>query len=219
MGRMSTPDATIHQVSGWRRAAAWPLAALTKVWGATLRLEMSAATRAVVEKCDEPVVFALWHNRLFLAAEIFRRHRHGRRLCALISASEDGAWLTAYFTQLGMDAVRGSSSRLGRQAATGMIEALRAGRDGGITPDGPRGPAYEFKPGAIVMVRASGAALILLGCRFSSAWRFRSWDGFCLPRPFSTLQVQAEVVPREALEAPGAAANLERQLREFSPDG
>lgn len=215
---MPSPDPTVHHVAGWRRALVWPLAALTRLWGGTLRLDMDAATRSVLEKHDEPVVFALWHNRLFLAAEVYRRHRHGRRLCALISASEDGAWLAAYFSHLGMEAARGSSSRLGRQAAAGMIDALRAGHDGGITPDGPRGPRYVFKPGAIVMVRASGAALILLGCRFSSAWRLKSWDRFCLPRPFSRLAVRAEVIPAEMLDQPDAAAALGQRLREFSPD-
>lgn len=215
---MSAADSTVHEVSGWRRALVWPLAALTRLWGSTLRLEADEPTRAILEKRDEPVVFALWHNRLFLAAEVYRRHRHGRRLCALISASADGAWLAAYFSLLGMEAVRGSSSRLGRQAASGMIEALRAGRDGGITPDGPRGPRYEFKPGAVVMVRASGAALILLGCRFSSAWRLRSWDGFRLPRPFSTLHVRAEVVAPALLAQEDAPAILQRRLQEFSPD-
>ncbi|HEY3756564.1 MAG TPA: DUF374 domain-containing protein [Opitutaceae bacterium] len=215
---MPGSDLLIHQVAGWRRALVWPLATLTRFWGSTLRLEMDAATRALLEKSDEPIVFALWHNRLFLAAEVYRRFRHGRRLCALISASADGAWLTAYFSALGMDAVRGSSSRLGRQAAHGMIEALRAGHDGGITPDGPRGPRYGFKPGAVVMVKASGARLLLLGCRFGSAWRFRSWDAFCLPRPFSRLEVRAELVEPEVLEQSDAASRFEARLREFSPD-
>jgi hypothetical protein len=216
---MSPPDPTVYQISGWRRAVLWPLAAIAKLWGSTLRFELTPECRALLEKNDQPIAFVLWHNRLFLAAEVYRRYRHGRRLSALISASKDGAWLAAFFSHLGMNAVRGSSSRFGREAAGGMIDALRAGADAGITPDGPRGPCYRFKSGALVMTRATGTTLLLLGCGFSSAWRLRSWDRFYLPRPFSTLRVRCELVPPALLEdRENTAQHLEARLIELSPD-
>ena len=94
------------------------------------------------------VVPARW-----LAAEIVRRYRQGRTPYALVSASQDGAWLTAFFSLVGLRTVRGSSSRFGREAANELVEIMRAGRDIGITPDGPRGPRYEIKPGAIIVPR------------------------------------------------------------------
>ncbi|HYP15757.1 MAG TPA: hypothetical protein VEQ65_00990, partial [Opitutus sp.] len=63
----------------------------------SLRFETTAEDVRNVSKCDEPVAFVLWHNRLFLAAEIHRRYRPHRPLYALISASKDGALLTAFF--------------------------------------------------------------------------------------------------------------------------
>ena len=33
------------------------------------------------------------------------------------------------------------------------MDVLRAGCDAGITPDGPRGPVYEMKAGALVVAR------------------------------------------------------------------
>jgi hypothetical protein len=100
-----------------------------------------------------------------------------------------------------------------------MIDALRAGADAGITPDGPRGPCYRFKSGALVMTRATGTTLLLLGCGFSSAWRLRSWDRFYLPRPFSTLRVRCELVPPAQLEdRENTPRYLEARLIELSPD-
>ncbi len=216
---MPAADTKVYEISGWRRVVLWPLAALAKAWGSTLRFDISDEHRAILEDDQEPLAFVLWHNRLFLAAEVYRRYRHGRRICALISASRDGAWLAAFFSLLGMEAVRGSSSRFGREAAAALVDAMRSGRDAGITPDGPRGPCYEFKPGALVMTAASGTTLVLVGCRFSSAWRFKSWDRFYLPKPFSTLHVRCERLPAGAVAANEAGARtLEERLRTLSPD-
>ena len=75
----------------------------------TLRFEMSPEDKERFERRDRPIAFVLWHNRLFLAAEIFRRHRKGRKIFALVSASKDGAWLDAFFSIAGLSTVRGSS--------------------------------------------------------------------------------------------------------------
>lgn len=212
-------DSSIHTLAGWRRWLLWPAAALVRLWGRTLRFEVTAADLALLEKRDVPVAFVLWHNRLFLTPEIHRRYRRGKPLCALISASRDGAWLTAFFGLLGMRAVRGSSSRLGRTAASGLIEAIRSGLDAGITPDGPRGPCYDFKAGAVVVARTTGIPVLLLGCRYYSAWRLRSWDRLYLPAPWSRVEVHCELAPAEWMADPDAAVpKLAARLRELSPD-
>jgi hypothetical protein len=36
--------------------------------------------------------------------------------------------------------------------------------------------------------------MLLLGVRYGAAWRLRSWDRFYVPKPFSTVFVDAEVV-------------------------
>ncbi len=223
----SPPDAAapgdgeifVHEVGGWRRLALWPLAALLGAWARTLRLELNAESRANLERHGtEPVAFVLWHNRLFLAAEIFRRFRR-RPVCALVSTSRDGAWLAAFFQLAGLRAVRGSSSKGGHGAARGLVASLRAGHDVGITPDGPRGPRYDFKPGAVVVARRAGAAVLLVGTRFGPAWRLRSWDGFYVPRPFSRVVVTCELVPSEGLAREDAVEMLATRLRAINPDG
>jgi lysophospholipid acyltransferase (LPLAT)-like uncharacterized protein len=206
-----------HEVGGWRRLVLWPLAWLLRVWGATLRFELTESSRQNLARHDGAMVFVLWHNRLFLAAEIFRRFRQ-RPVCALVSASRDGAWLTAFFGLAGLRAVRGSSSRGGHGAAQGLVGALRAGHDVGITPDGPRGPRYDFKPGAATVTRLAGADALLIGARFGPAWRLRSWDKFYVPWPWSTVRIECVRVPAAELGAKDAAAMLAARLREINPD-
>jgi hypothetical protein len=209
----------VHGIAGWRQLVVWPLALLARLWGRSLHFEIAPEDLRNITKRDEPVAFILWHNRLFLTAEIARRFRHGRQVYSLVSASKDGAWLDAFFSQVGMRTVRGSSHNLGREAVVALIAKLRAGDDIGITPDGPRGPRYEFKAGALVVARRAGVPALLLGGQFYSAHRLKSWDGFFLPRPFSRVRIFCAVVPSSELRDRGMTTQeLQRRLLELNPD-
>jgi lysophospholipid acyltransferase (LPLAT)-like uncharacterized protein len=214
------PAPRVHAITPWRRLLLWPLVQLVRLWGRSLRFEISAESVRILSRADVPLAFVLWHNRLFLASEIHRRYRPQRPLYALISASKDGALLTAFFSMVGdMHAVRGSSSNFGREAASTLIEVQRQGHDIGITPDGPRGPCYEFKPGAVIVPRRTGAPVVLIGGDFPSAWRLKSWDRFYLPRPFSRVRVSGELVPPDQLaEREQAIELIRRRLLALNPD-
>ncbi len=198
----------------------WPLGLLLRLWGLTLRMEAAPADLARYTKKDEPIAIVLWHNRLFMAAEIVRRYRRSRpRPYALVSASKDGAWLSAFFQLAGLRTVRGSSSRLGREAASALVEMLRAGVDVGITPDGPRGPCYDFKPGAVIVARRTRVPMLLIGAEFEAAWRLRSWDRFYLPKPFSRVRMRSELIlPEQLADRDAALAQLSERLRALNPD-
>jgi lysophospholipid acyltransferase (LPLAT)-like uncharacterized protein len=215
----TAPKDTPNGIPLWRRAAVWPLALVIRLWWTTIRVRMPAADRAVVRHGGEPTLFILWHNRLFMAADVVRRHRGGRPLYSLISASGDGSWLAALFSSLGLRAVRGSSSRHGREAAAELVELIRSGCDGGITPDGPRGPAYEMKPGALVVARRARPRVVLVGMDFESSWRLASWDGFHLPRPFSVVHMRFETAGANELDdRDEAARELGIRLAGMNPD-
>ena len=215
----ATPARRIHALAGWRRWLLWPLGLLIRLWSRTLRLEADAATLAALTKTDEPLLFTLWHNRLFIAPPIFYRYRHGKRLHALVSASKDGAWLAAFFETIGMHTVRGSSSRFGREALHALAEQVRAGHDVGITPDGPRGPLYDFKGGSVLLARRTGATTLLFGVTFTRAWRLPSWDHFVVPYPFSRVLVSAELWPAPRVEGtPQPVDALRTRLLALNPD-
>lgn len=214
----SGQDVFVHELGGWRRLVLWPFAFVLRCWGRSLRFELSPESlRNLTQHDGGPVAFVLWHNRLFLTTEIFRRYRQ-RPVCALVSTSRDGAWITAFFSLVGMRAVRGSSSKGGHDAARGLVAALRAGHDVGVTPDGPRGPRYSFKPGAVVVTRRAEAAILLIGGKFQSAWRLRSWDKFIIPHPFSRVRIECERVSPAELRQREITEQLEERLRSINPD-
>jgi hypothetical protein len=215
---MSDPEPLVYTISGWRRLLVWPLGLLLRAWGSTLRFDISEQDRAIFERKDRSVAFLVWHNRLFLGPEFYRRYRTGRPMYGLVSASPDGAWLAAFFSTVGMGAVRGSSSRFGREAAEGMVEVLRAGHDAAITPDGPRGPCYRLKPGALVVARRTGTPILIIGAQFTAAWRLRSWDRFYVPRPFSRIRVRCEEVSPDVAAKPDSAERIAARLCEINPD-
>ncbi len=208
----------INEVTGWRRLLLWLLATLLRVWGRTLRFKVDAATLTLLTKSDEPAAVVLWHNRLFLSAEMFRRYRTQRRVYGLVSASKDGAWLAAFYRMIGIYPVRGSSSNNGREAARVLIEVMREGHDIGITPDGPRGPMYTVEPGVLVVTRRNHAPMVLLGAEFSTAWRLKSWDRFYIPAPFSKITMRGAVLSPKADGEKLSADDVRAALLAINPD-
>ena len=178
------------KITGWR--ARWLIALgfrLLQIWARTLRYEIDDRLGAVGRPVNENYIGALWHNRLLIFPFVLRRFFPNRRGAALISASRDGDLLADAIKRFDFDVVRGSSSRLGASAILQLTDVLASGRDVVITPDGPRGPAYELGPGIIFLAQKSGAPVVPVNMEYSSYWRLKSWDRFILPRPFSKVRV------------------------------
>jgi lysophospholipid acyltransferase (LPLAT)-like uncharacterized protein len=165
-----------------------------RMWTRSLRFHYGADVQAFLDKPSEPAVVILWHNRLLLAPEIFRRYLPERKLAGLISASSDGAWLAGFFEQLGIKPIRGSRHGRGVQAFRELIKVSRAGYDIGITPDGSRGPMYDMKAGASTLALRGGAPILLLSYNYTRAWRLKSWDRFYIPVPFSRINLRVDDV-------------------------
>ena len=174
------------------RLARWLVAfgfRLLQLWGRTLRYEIDDRAGIVGRPVTEDYVGALWHNRLLVFPLILRRFFPQRHGVALISASRDGDLLADAVQRFGYDVVRGSSSRLGASAILQLTQVLASGRDVVITPDGPRGPAYELGPGIIFLAQKSGAPVLPINLEYSRCWRLGSWDRFIVPWPFAKVRV------------------------------
>jgi len=78
---------------------------------------------------------------------------------------------------------------MGASAVLELGQVLASGRDVLITPDGPRGPAYELGPGIIFLAQRTAAPVVPVNMEYSSCWRAKSWDRFIIPTPFSKVRV------------------------------
>ena len=164
-----------------------------------------------------PVIYCFWHEQLAMMPWVQFRPPTS----VPISRSRDGEVTARLFSYLGVDAVRGSSSRGGAAAARGMLRAAQCGRDLGITPDGPRGPARVVRPGATWIAKATGRPILPVAFHCSRCWRMRSWDRMLLPLPFAHgvfVYGTHLWVPREADAAVLASADqrLAQQLLELT---
>ena len=160
-----------------------------QLWSLTLRYKIEDRAGVVGKVTAENYIASLWHNRLLIFPFVLRRFFPDRHGAALISASRDGELLADAIKRFDYDVVRGSSSRLGASAILQLSQTLASGRDVVITPDGPRGPAYELGPGIVFLAQKSGAAVVPVNIEYSSCWRLKSWDRFILPRPFAKVHV------------------------------
>ena len=123
-----------------------------------------------------------------LLTSLLPRKRAGSAV-ALISASRDGALLADLVQRFGYEAVRGSTSRKGVSAVLQLAEKIAEDFDVAITPDGPRGPAYELGAGVILLAQKTKKPVLLMHMEHARCWRLKSWDKFILPKPFSTVRV------------------------------
>jgi lysophospholipid acyltransferase (LPLAT)-like uncharacterized protein len=155
----------------------------------TLRYEMEDRAGVVGARATENYVAALWHNRLLLISFVLKKFLPERPGAGLISASRDGEMIADVTRRFGFDVVRGSSSRMGASALRELGDVLASGRDVLITPDGPRGPAYQLGPGIIFLAQKTGALVVPVNMEYSSCWRVKSWDRFIIPKPFSKVRV------------------------------
>jgi lysophospholipid acyltransferase (LPLAT)-like uncharacterized protein len=161
---------------------------LFRLWAKTLRLRLEDPHNGVALVRDRPVIFAIWHNRLLMLPPPFDRWFPTRQSIGLISASRDGDLVSLLIERSGYGTIRGSTSRKGVIALRQLVDALAEGSNVLFTPDGPRGPVYEVSPGVIFTAQKSGAPILPLHMEYSSCWRLKSWDRFCVPRPFSKLR-------------------------------
>jgi lysophospholipid acyltransferase (LPLAT)-like uncharacterized protein len=178
------------KIEGWR--ARWLIAfgfRLLEVLARTLRYEIDDRADVIGRPVKGNYIAALWHNRLLLISFVLKRFFPQRPGAGLISASRDGDLIADVTKRFGFDVVRGSSSRMGAAALLELSQVLTSGRDVLLTPDGPRGPAYELGPGIIFLAQKTGAPVIPINMEYSSCWRVKSWDRFIIPRPFSKVRV------------------------------
>ena len=126
------------------------------------------------------ILFAFWHENILVPCHAFAR----RDTLVLISQHADGEMIARVCKHMGWGTVRGSSTRGGIKAMREMMRAS-TGRHIAVMPDGPRGPRRHVELGLIFLAAKTGMPIVLLGVGHDRPWRLKTWDRFCVPRPFS----------------------------------
>lgn len=182
------------------------------------------SARAAVRE-NQAVIPAYWHQHmLFGVRALLDLEPEGLKLGFLISPSVDGTAPSMLVKRIGGHVIRGSSTHTGARALRDFYETVvRQKLSPAITPDGPKGPVHEFKPGAVMLSQLTGKPILLVSVAASRTWRFRTWDRFELPLPFSRVVLaygEPVRVPR-VLSAEGLArmqAEMAERLRALNAE-
>jgi len=171
--------------AGWRfLAVGWVGAWFLRGLRASLRLRYhdELVIRAW-EKEQRHFILAFWHRHILLMRWGYR----GSRISVLSSRSRDGEYIAQTLRHLGVLPTRGSSTRGGAVGMLTQVRLARAGWDIAYTPDGPRGPAREVKPGVVASASLTALPIVPVGYAATRERHLGSWDRTVLPLPFAAL--------------------------------
>jgi hypothetical protein len=133
-------------------------------------------------RAGKGLIYTFWHREIFAATWFWRK----RGIVVMTSQNFDGEYIARIIQKHGFGAARGSSSRGARRALAEMIRCHRERRDTAFTIDGPRGPRFVAKRGAVVLAKATGAAILCFHAAVRRPLVFRkTWDLTEFPLPFS----------------------------------
>ncbi|HEX9543778.1 MAG TPA: lysophospholipid acyltransferase family protein [Pyrinomonadaceae bacterium] len=170
------------------RAADLAFFFLIKLIGSTVRWQINGWENWEAATSDRRIpIYTIWHNRVFLST-YFWRHR---RIVVMSSQSFDGAYTARFIQRFGYGVARGSSTRGAIGAVIEMARLMRAGCPTGFTIDGPKGPRYVAKMGAVLLAKKTGQPILPFTITAEHFWEVKkSWDGFQVPYPFSRARVE-----------------------------
>ncbi len=160
---------------------------LIKLIGSTVRWQVEGWENWEAANRDGHLpIYTFWHNRVFLSTYFWRQ----RRIVVMTSQSFDGEYIARFIQRFGYGAARGSSTRGAVGAVVEMTRLMRAGCPAGFTIDGPKGPVYVAKMGAVLLAKKTGQPILPFTITSEHFWEAKkSWDHFQVPKPFTRAQV------------------------------
>jgi len=168
------------------RLADWAFYLLIKFIGKTIRYEIDGWENfQKIERDGKIPIYAFWHNRIFAGTYFFRN----RGIVVITSQSFDGEYIARFIQRFGYGAVRGSSTRGGVGALVEMIRLMKRGLPMAFSVDGPRGPKYVAKTGAVLLAKKTGNPLMPFVVETEKFWTINNWDNLQIPKPFTRAKV------------------------------
>jgi lysophospholipid acyltransferase (LPLAT)-like uncharacterized protein len=164
---------------------------------------------------DQRIIFAFWHCDMLMILLMGQKERAQKNIFILTSLSEDGELLARALQLFHYGVVRGSTSRGAVRSLVQLKQVLDDGFNVGIAMDGPRGPRFEAKLGALQLARKTGAYVLPCAIRLRPRITLNSWDRSEVPLPFG----RAEGIYGKPIKVPRNATNEEmEQLRQQIQD-
>lgn len=139
---------------------------------------------------DTALLPCCWHQRLSVSVGYLLAARaRGLRPGFLVSPSRDGEVVARVVDGMGATIIRGSATRTGARAMRDLYTTMKTGVSPIIHPDGPHGPAFQAKPGTLMLAQMTRACLLPMAFSADRYWQIDSWDRLLIPKPFARVVV------------------------------
>ncbi len=160
---------------------------LQRLWGLTWRrIDIGRDSFNEIHKSGKAWIYGIWHTNVLFSPYLNR----GMKANVMISDSKDGEMITKVVKKFGNFAIRGSTSKGGMRALKNCVVALKKGQPAAITPDGPRGPAFQVQSGLIMAAMMSGKPIVPFHYEGVRQWiAEKAWDKHRVPKPFTRVVV------------------------------
>jgi hypothetical protein len=178
---------------------------LFRIIDSTINLSISGYEHvATILRTERQVLVVVWHGRGLLPVFFFQ----GLPLLVYSSRPRGGSFrglsrparaLTlAALQHLGYRVFDATHYPSEPRGVIRFLHLLESGRGGVIAADGPGGPMFRAKPGAVFMAKKTGVVLLPVGAAMADKIALDSWDRFEIPRPFT----RGALMIGEPLEVP-----------------
>ena len=160
----------------------------------TVRWQIEGQANITKAKASgRPLLWLFWHEQLSIFVTYMQRFVGGDKFTIVTLGGDPRGDILSYFaiamkaTPYGVD-MKGNPMEAGRHVLR-VIEAMKAGKDSFLAPDGPDGPAFTPKAGAAFVARKAEAAIIPVGGFTRAGYPLPRWDKYLIPLPFARLHM------------------------------
>lgn len=157
-------------------------------------------------------VCVTWHGELLMTPQAYRTIHKKHPASAIISSHFDGGLIAGTLKFLDIRPLRGSSRKGAKQVLLQAFKSIKHGEEVLITPDGPKGPRHSMSDGAVGIALKSKLPIFVMNYKASKYWKLNSWDGFVIPKPYSTIDFYIQSLSLEGMEHDEAKEYLSMKM-------
>ena len=134
-----------------------------------------------------PIMLCVWHGRMLYP--IFYVAKNKIKTWAIASPHHDGYIMAEILKRWNVSIIEGSSNKKSKNVINQMKEIFEKDNNAiiAITNDGPKGPRHIAKENSLKIAQEYNAQIITITGDSTKKWTFKTWDKFCLPKPFGKI--------------------------------
>jgi lysophospholipid acyltransferase (LPLAT)-like uncharacterized protein len=161
---------------------------------------------------ETPCIWVGWHSSVLITLALHLRLR-ARPVTGFSPVGVGGESMAAWLDVFNVEAVPIHGTAFDGIMLRQLRRAVAAGRDVLIAADGPAGPRWRARPGALWLGSVARVPVVPVGIAASPAISLPRWDRHLVPLPGARLAMAVGMpMPEVAVRSPGATTALQSAI-------